>query len=489
MTCFAETPLRRMVAVALLLMAVSAVAVADGARLDAPVSNRMTARLTEAEGRRGKAACVVLDLDSGQRLFSRRADEALIPASNMKLVTSIAALHMLGSDFEFVTRLLARGRLDGGVLQGDLVFVGGGDPNLSGRFHEGDPLALYRAWARALKTHGLNLVEGDLVFDSHLFHGPAFHEGWPGDDQYVRWYCAEVSALAFNDNCVQVRVFPRRAGQAARAELNPTTAFAQLVNEARTAAGRSGAEIGVLRPRDGNVIAVRGRVFEQASWGYATDVTVTDGAAYAATVLRETLEAEGIAVTGRVLAAETAVDTSELLPLVVHRSKLSDALPAINRNSQNLHAEMLFRMLGVKHAGNGSFGGGQAAVNAWLREQGLWSDALFVSDGSGLARDNRVTAGLLAELLLRAGARDDFEVFRDSLAVGGESGTLERRLNSRNLRGRVFAKTGYIRGVRALSGYLLLDQRRVAFAMLMNQCVNERQAQDDLLEILATALR
>jgi serine-type D-Ala-D-Ala carboxypeptidase/endopeptidase (penicillin-binding protein 4) len=461
-----------------------------GAALSAAARGDIQQQLTRAEGRRGTAACVVVDLDTGRTLFSAKADTPLSPASNMKLVTSAVALKVLGGDFEFRTQLIARDAVVDGALQGPLYVLAGGDPNLSGRFHDNDPLAIFRAFAARLKEAGINRIDGGLQFDSSMFGGPSYGAGWPGDDQYVRWYCAEVSAFAFNDNCVGIRVLPGDVGKPARIEVIPPTAYVNIINETTTAPGRKGAEIGVLRPRGTNNITVRGRVYEQATWGYFTDVTVHEPALYAATVLRETLQAEGINVrgeTGPTVLRATELQDSRVL--AEHRSTLLEALGPINTNSQNLHAEMLFRQLGLRHTGKGTFRTSQAALEHYLTQKGWWHEGLVVDDGSGLSRNNRVSAAMLTRLLQSMAEGEHFEAFRDSLAVAGESGTLARRLNDRAVRGNVYAKTGYIRGVRALSGYLLTDNRRIAFSILMNNCVHDLEVRDEIVRILARAVQ
>lgn len=460
----------------------------QGASLPDATRRAIESQIEKAEGKRGRFGLLVQDLDSGEVLLSHRADEALAPASNMKLVTTVAALELLGADFEYVTRVMGRGAAADGAWQGDLCLVGGGDPNLSGRFYNNDPLALFKAWAAQLAAKGIARVTGDLQFDTSLFGGEAYCEGWPKDDQYTKWYCAEVSALAFNDNCVGLRVLPGQADKPGQVELVPPTAYAGIVNQTQTRAGRKAAEIGILRPRDQNTITVKGTVYEKSSWGYTTDVTVHDPAQYAATVFRETLQACGIRVEGNVV---STVLTADRLPgysvLVEHRSKLSQALVPINTNSQNLHAEMLLRMLGVAYAGKGTFKTGCAAVQEFLTNEGLWTADMRVLDGSGLARDDRVSARLLATLLARTAGKPHFEAFRASLAVAGETGTLDDRLNDPATKGKVFAKTGYINGVRALSGYILAGKRRYAFSMLMNDCLYTRETQDEIVKLLARA--
>jgi D-alanyl-D-alanine carboxypeptidase/D-alanyl-D-alanine-endopeptidase (penicillin-binding protein 4) len=304
----------------------------------------------------------------------------------------------------------------------------------------------------------------------------------------MKWYCAQVSALAFNDNCVGIRVMPAKAGQKGRIEVIPPTSYVTIINQTKTAAGKKGANIGIIRKRGSNTITVKGTVYEKATWGYFTDVTVNDPAAYAATVLYETLEANGVAFAGNlkpVMLTNDWLKGSKLL--VDHKFSLAIALKPVNTNSQNLHAEMLYRQLGLHLAGKGTFATGKAAIEKFLDGAGIGYAGCVFDDGSGMSRSNRITANGTVELLKYMSERDDFEVYQSSLAVGGESGTLKKRLKEKSVSGKVFAKTGYINGVRSLSGYVFTGKRRIAFSMLMNNCVYTKQTQDEILVLLAKA--
>ncbi len=445
--------------------------------------------LAKSEGKRGTASVFALDLDSGETLVSRKAQTMQIPASNMKLLTTSSALSRLGSDFEFRTRVYSQGSVANGTLTGDLCVVGGGDPNLSGRFYDDNPTKLFEDWADSLIKQGIKKVEGDLLYDSTLFGGDAYNPAWPKDHQFLKWYCAEVSALAFNDNCIGVRVVPTKSGQRAKIELVPSTKYVTVINQTTTKPGKRGAEIGIVRDRDANTLTVKGSVYEKATWGYFTDVTVHDPAMFAATVLRETLERKGISITGKIK-SHTLVNSEaeEWTVRVDHRAKLADALKVINTNSQNLHAEMLLRQLGVWYAGKGTVLTGGAALKDWLKESELYREGFHVTDGSGLARGNQVSSEMLARLLANMADRDDFEVFKSSLAIGGETGTLKKRFHDKLVKGKMFAKTGYINGVRSLSGYLFVGDRRVAFSILMNGCVYSKKYMDDSVLRLARSL-
>ena len=140
-----------------------------------------------------------MDLSSRAPAFAFQADNPLMLASNTKLLTTAAALGVLGSEHVFETRVYGRGAVADGQLTGDLAVVGGGDPNISGRFHDGDSLAIFRGWADALAARGIRRVSGDLLLVNGMFAGPRIHPDWPRD-QLTSWYEAPVDALSFNDN-------------------------------------------------------------------------------------------------------------------------------------------------------------------------------------------------------------------------------------------------------------------------------------------------
>ena len=157
----------------------------------------------------------IVEVSTGETVYSYRADTQRIIASNTKLVTTAAALDRLGPGYFFETEVLVRGELENGVLRGDLGVLGGGDPNISGRHYQGDPLGAFREWARSLHALGIERVAGDLVLYPEPFDGQLIHPDWPRD-QLTRWYEAPVAGLSFNDNCVLVKVTPASPGGAAR---------------------------------------------------------------------------------------------------------------------------------------------------------------------------------------------------------------------------------------------------------------------------------
>ncbi|MCC6669889.1 MAG: D-alanyl-D-alanine carboxypeptidase/D-alanyl-D-alanine-endopeptidase [Planctomycetes bacterium] len=411
-------------------------------------------------------------LDAGGRILARhRATELFVPASNQKLLTAAAALEELGTGHEFVTRFA--------LAKGELVVAAGGDPNwISGSDH--DPARVLGVVLAALRANGVGAVRGVRV-EPGPFTGPARPDGWP-TDQLDRTYAAPTGAVALDAGCVRVRVTPTRTGPAQVEIVHPPAA---VPIDGSIQAVPKGRRTPVFHVRDtGGVLRVSGQV-QAGTRGIEASVAVADAEAWFRTAAADALRSAGIAL------ADAAPQTD--LALAEYRSPVWPAVEAALKDSSNFHAEMLLRSIGAKH-GDGSFAGGIKAVQAALRTLlGGWPEGAVLADGSGLSRDNRITPGMLAILLRRAAERGYAERFRNALAVAGADGTLERRFHGSPVQGRVFAKTGYLRGVSALSGYVLQDDGRPrTFVILMNAGPNARvaalrKAQERIVEAIAAA--
>lgn len=409
----------------------------------------------------------VVSLPGGQALFGRDADRLFAPASNLKLATTAAALSRLGPDFRFKTRLYQRGALEGGVARGDLGVVGGGDPNLSGRFWGDDPEGPFRDWAKRLKSIGIRAFEGDLVLDDGYLDREGVHPSWP-KDQLQEWYCAPTSALAFNDDCVEVRISPGLPGGAATVSLRPPLARFRPENDVRTVADRGRHRYSILRSPDGWGVAVRGAFYQNAEPA-SEFVTVPDPAAFFGEALRDALASEGIEVRGTVRAAREgeAPGTAGWTLLLEHVSTLEATVSVANKRSQNLYAEQILKVLGKEARGEGSFAKGAEAVRDYLKDVGVPLDGVVIEDGSGLSRDNRIAADHLCRVLVAMWNSPRKDAFVGSLAVAGRDGTLEKRLKGPDTAGRILGKTGTIAGASALSGYARAGEDRwCAFSIL-----------------------
>lgn len=445
-----------------------------------------------------KVAVAVADTSTGEVLFARRIDESLIPASNLKLLTSAAALVGLGPDYHFRTRLLAGDPPDAqGVVSGDVVVVGGGDPclraDLLGPMGIEDPAA---ALAALLADAGVRSIDGMLVLDDSFLDREWVHPDWDVADLAQR-YAAPVSALSIHTNCLRLDVDGRGSGSQPQVELVTPVQGYRIENLLAWDSGRDVNVVSAPQPDASGVITVRGRVSRGID-PPPFDIPVRDGTLLFGRALREGLAARGIPVRGGIArdgGAGRALGPSH--ELGVFRTHVSVAATVCNKESDNSLADHLLKVLGAEALGDGSFAGGARAVKEFLTDfVGTSSEGFVVRDGSGLSAGNRVTArGMVA--LLTAMNRADApgrDIFLRSLPVSGFDGSMRDRLTESRYRGAVRAKTGYISGVSTLSGYAATTSGRVlAFSILVNEMRRDvsntavKAIQDDICRALVDA--
>ena len=410
----------------------------------------------------------VVDLDNGGTVYSWDGDSPKIIASNTKLFTTAAALDTLGADYSFETRLLINGKVENGVLDGDLAVVGGGDPSLSGRDHEGDTYAVFAPWAEALRQRGISRVHGQLILVHGLFDAAGVHPDWPRD-QLTHWYEAPVRALSFSDNCLLVKVSPGRSRSAPPVvELVPPLPMFKVRNIARTTDSRRRHVVAVSRANDDDEITVSGYIWQKSGTLEAW-VAVRDPVAYFGAALRGALEQQGIVVDGAAR-PEPALPVGGWEAVYEHRSTLQRALEVTNKRSQNFFAESLFKLLGAVREQEGSWPGGVRAVGDFLDKVGIPRGAYTMVDGSGLSRNDRFAPSQITRLLAFMFSHPSGRDFIRSLAYSGEDGLRwEHRLSAPPYRGNVFAKTGTLNGVSSLSGYAKAKSGKVyAFSIVCN---------------------
>jgi len=464
----------------------------------------LTGRLERIFGAKDVAAAdigvSVIEVATGKVLWERGADRPLSLASNTKLVTTACALEKLGPGYRFETTLSRRGEIRAGTLHGDLIVTGGGDPCMGARF-DGTADAALRRFGRALREAGVRAVTGGLIADDRLFDRERQHPEWPRD-QLDRWYAAPVSALTLNDACIDITVSPgARAGLPAVVTLAPMTALLELELRCGTTADRKEHVVDIGRRPGAEKYVVRGQILA-ASDPVVSSIAVFDPSLVFASVMKERLADEGVAIAGpaRVVAPDEAL--ADQVPLAAHASLLAQALPVVNKRSQNHVAEQLLKTLGAVKGAGGSFAGGAAVEAEFLASLGVAKEKISLVDGSGLARGNKLPASAVTTLLAVTARGKHGSAYLSSMAVAGQDGTLEKRLKAPALAGRVFAKTGTINAVSALSGYVAPRARpgleapppgsTIAFSVLVNRCPGgagrARRLQDDAVQAIAVYL-
>jgi D-alanyl-D-alanine carboxypeptidase/D-alanyl-D-alanine-endopeptidase (penicillin-binding protein 4) len=435
----------------------------------------------------------VVDPSTGRVLLSVNPEKPFLPASVLKVVTTAAAVEKLGADFRFRTTVYTNGTLkDDGVLDGDLILFGRGDPNLADP--EGGLLAqpALEELADQLAAAGIKKVTGDVIGDDSYFDSSTHGQGWTGRDLKSP-YGAPICALSIHNNVLWVHVRATKAGQLARVSLEPPGTYFSVRNLATTGSARSRSTVYARIIPGTRKLVVSGSV--PAGQSSSRYVIVERPAEWTAALLRDELRRRQITVAGDVRAVHrgevSADERAQWTVLAEHRSPpLARALEIINKRSENLHAEMLLRVMGAELHGIGSDEAGLQAVREFLAEAGLDDGKVSIRDGSGLSRENLLTPKFQTDLLLFISRRPYFELFINTLAVSGVDGTLKHRLASSDVRGAIYAKTGTLQGVAALSGYMVTRSgRNLVFSIFANNAraslARVRRTIDEICALLA----
>ena len=431
----------------------------------------------------------VRSLRTGKVLYADGAQRNLVPASTLKLLATAAVLDALGPSERLRTTVETSGRLDRlGRLLGDVYLVGRGDPSLSARFAAGGGRAVLEALADQLTAAGVRRIEGGLIGHEGYFKGPRRGERWGWGD-LVWCYGAEVSALAFNDNCAELTVTPgERAGEPAVVERVPLTRHYQVVPTVTTSAAGLPEQLTLERDLGTNIIRLSGTIpLGNPAW--RGTVAIEDPALYAATVFAEVLEARGIRIMGAVATTSVPLPAPTRV-LAVHESPpLAEIIAETNKPSQNLYAEMMLRLLGARVKGLGSAEAGHEALLDFLRRSRVATASWALEDASGLSRTNLVTAHGMVDLLAAMDRHPHRTAFIESLPVAGRDGTLAGRMRASGAEGRVSAKTGTLRFVNALAGYATTREGdRMAFAIVFNHHTGSGSETVGAIDAIAAAI-
>jgi D-alanyl-D-alanine carboxypeptidase/D-alanyl-D-alanine-endopeptidase (penicillin-binding protein 4) len=457
----------------------------------------------------------VVSLDTGKVLYSQNADKLFTPASNTKLFVTSAALSLIGPDYQFRTTIETNGALDKyGRLTGDLILVGRGDPNLSGRELPYDlrternehPIAVLEQLADTLVQKGVKFVDGDVIADDSYFAFERYGEGWSQDD-LVWGDGAPVSALTINDNVVFVKILPAdHPGERAFVDITPFADYYRIDNRIITTPAGTGRRIYIDREPGSTTLTLWGNMpLDDAGANEA--LAIDDPAEFAGAIFRQLLENRGIVIYGKERARHTELANlstftvttlapahggegpppdlpGQPLVLASHQSKpLADDITVINKVSQNLHAEILLRLLGREKGTAGTVEGGLEVVRGFLNKANISSSEYAFYDGSGLSRQNLVTPHAVVELLQYASTQPWAKSFQSSLPVAGVDGSLVDRLKDIPPSANVFAKTGSLGGVKTLSGYIkTVNGESLAFSILTNNLNAPAKAVTDAMD-------
>ncbi|MBZ5634997.1 MAG: D-alanyl-D-alanine carboxypeptidase/D-alanyl-D-alanine-endopeptidase [Acidobacteriia bacterium] len=431
---------------------------------------------------RASVGIQVVDLKTGNVLYTRNADRLFLPASNMKLFTAALALERLGPDYRLTTRLVR-------APSGDLILVGGGDPSMSGRTYPyqkelpyqkdapaTNPLRAIEELADRAVAAGIVRVDGDIVGDDQLYPWAPYPPSWTVDD-VTQEDGAPVSALTVNDNAITLAIHPAaRAGELAAVSLEPAIEYFAVDNRVLTVAGEKEARIRVTRLQGSRQLLVWGSI-PLAGATAREIVALDDPALFAACALYDALARRGVAIRGRPVARHRSA-SEDPWPVegevIATRTSppMVEILQVIQKVSENLHAELMLREVARVTRGAGTRESGLQELGTWLTSIGIKTEEWRAEDGSGLSRNDEVSPRAVTSLLSHMAASKNGTAWLSLLPVGGEDGTLEHRLccvSDASVARKVRAKTGSLTRAVALSGYADSRTRgRLAFSILVN---------------------
>jgi len=452
---------------------------ATPAHAEPPLSRSLDAALSVRALRGAQLGALVVARDSGRVLYTRAADRGLVPASNQKILTAIAALSAFGPTHDFPIEVFSDAAPDAAGSVARLFLRAGGDPSLTSED--------FWRLAADLRKAGVRRVREGLVIDDSAFDSERWHPGWGLVS--ARAYHAPVGAFTANYGAFAVEVQSGAdAGDPVRVSIDPPVAYLRLTNRATTGPARARLSLAVERSAGGDHerVDVSGSV--PAGSGRRTYYrSVLDPVGYADAVLRMQLEAIGIAVEGATRRA--AVPESALPLLTFDGHPLAEVVRLFLKYSNNSIAESLVKALGAQATGGpGSWRNGIPALGAALVAAGLSTEGMTLADGSGLSHDNRVTARQMVSALRLADASFRFgPEFVGSLPIGAGDGTLAKRAS--DSASAVRAKTGLLTGVTALSGFAeLADGNQVVFSVIVNGFRSSAERAVDAVDGFVSAL-
>jgi D-alanyl-D-alanine carboxypeptidase/D-alanyl-D-alanine-endopeptidase (penicillin-binding protein 4) len=417
----------------------------------------------------------VFSLDRKEILYEKNSLKLFLPASNNKILTAAAALICLGPDYRFKTHILAAGPILDGVLKGNLVILGFGDPSSSSRIPPKDPFHTFREWAVRLKEQGIHSISGNIIGDGGSFEEVPYGHGWAWDD-LEEGSVSPVSALQFNENRISLEITPGlKSGSFASIKMEPLAGYLTLDGRVATEAVGS-MHIEIERNHSEEAARVRG-VLPLKSGAIHRSVAVQYPVRYYLSALKQVLSEEGIDASNCEIMEMRNSPSRSSSPLWIHASPpLSELMVPLMKMSLNLGAETLVRTLGLELRGEGAFLKGKEIVEDALGRMGITKESYSYADGSGLSRLNLVSADALIRILKYMHQHPHFLYFYSALPIAGVDGTLETRMRGTKAENKVRAKTGSLANVSALSGYAQTeDGEMLAFSMLANNFLASKE--------------
>ncbi|NQV42960.1 MAG: D-alanyl-D-alanine carboxypeptidase/D-alanyl-D-alanine-endopeptidase [Candidatus Marinimicrobia bacterium] len=432
---------------------------------------------------------------TGEVFYERNAAKMFMPASNEKMYTTAAALCLLGPQYRYATDFVTNGNIDkNGVIDGDLIIKGSGDPSWSWRFYDKNYDSVMVNFIDSLKLQGVSQINGDIIGDDNIFDDQSLGYGWSWDDE-TYYYGAQISGLSYSENYIDYILTPDSVtlGNPVIIEPHPQTTYMNLRNNLVTVSSDTSTKWTYDRERGTNNAWFEGDYRRERGESEST-ITIHNPTLFTAHVLKERLEEAGISVLGSPMDVDDLPDslnyaeTNKIFTYYSH--PMSDIIAKVNRPSQNFIAEMLQKTLGVEFGEEGSSREGRKIQMMFYDSLGMNTENLKLRDGSGLSRHNLVSPNTTVSLLELMWAHPYRTYYIESLPLSGLTGTVRRRMIGTDAEQNVRAKTGTIGYVSSLSGYTWTQSGEpIMFSIMANHFTiptyKVRGIQDQIANILS----
>jgi D-alanyl-D-alanine carboxypeptidase/D-alanyl-D-alanine-endopeptidase (penicillin-binding protein 4) len=463
----------------------------------------------------GFFAVKIVSLDSGQTVFEQSANKFVRPASNMKLYTVATAFDRLTPDFHFITSVYAKEKPNkSGVISDFLGVKGTGDPSIAARFNNGDYFKGINDLADRIVAAGVKRIKGDLVGDESYFKGSPVGSGWEWED--LTWpYGAQISALSINDNAIDLNIKPGATVGAPVSIVTgpPNASFITIANHATTSPKGLRSDLQIYRGLGSNTLEISGSL-PIGDAGFVGGVAIPDPALAFVSMLRDALIKRGVKIDGQVRTVSSqSVDRLPYLervqPAGVAVEIASMPSPPFRiiaaqtlKPSQNQYTEIILRALGEwarsdlsptrdypQDVPKNSEEAGLGVVKKFLRQAGIGENDVALNDGSGLSRNDLISANTTVRLLTFMSRHKYFAQFRDALPIAGVDGTLRTRMRGTPAEGNVRAKTGSLSSVASLSGYVTTASgEHLVFSMMLNNYPDAAAVRRESMDAIAILL-
>jgi len=458
----------------LLVAAVFSIGLAGTASAD--LIKRIDGIISQSSQKKVQFSIHIVKADSGRTVYKHNAGKGLVPASNMKIIATAAALKFLGPDYKYKTKV--------GLCGDTLVVIGSGDPLLGDKVtdakREREVGWIFKDITAKLKRNGQTAIK-DIIVDSSIFDDQRVHPNWP-KKELNRWYACEVSGLNFNGNCIDITT--KTVSGKTAVFIEPETSYVKVINEVVPIQKGKSAVGSYRQPGKHNKIIVKGKCKKKVG---PFAVAIERPAAFFGYLLAENLIRAGINTEGQLLEKPIGKDCN-FKELTEYSTPIADCLARCNKDSFQLAAEALLKTIAANNnqgSKNSGWAQGRELIGEYLLELGIKKEEFYIDDGSGLSRQNRLSANAITKVFLDVYKSGNWRLYKNSLAVGGIDGTTKKYFKEEKYKGKIFGKTGYINGVKSLSGICSTARGDYIFSILANNTNNRtRPAINDIAKTI-----